>query len=120
VWASADGVVRNLPGRGIALGVVDNAEYQEEEVRLAPGDSLVLYTDGLTETVNGRVEEFGLRRVQEVVLSTRHLPAPAILETLAAEVAEHADGMEPFDDLTIVVLKRLSGSAILAGGKEGT
>jgi serine phosphatase RsbU (regulator of sigma subunit) len=109
VWASADGRVRSLPGRGIALGVIEAARYQEEMVQLEPGDMLVLFTDGLTEAINAEQREFGLRRVMEVVRATHHLTAPGALETLAAEVEAHADGMEPFDDLTILVLKRHGG-----------
>jgi sigma-B regulation protein RsbU (phosphoserine phosphatase) len=109
VWAAADGAVRVLPGRGIALGVVDKAQYEEQQIVLGPGDALVLFTDGLTEAINANNEEFGTARMMEVVRTTRHLPAAAILETLASEAAAHVGAMEQFDDVTIVVLKREAG-----------
>lgn len=109
IWATADGRVRTLPGRGIALGVLEGAQYQEYQVRLGPGDSLTLFTDGLTDAVNARVEEFGLQRALDVVRAAWRQPAQAMVDALAAAVARHVGGNEPFDDLTILVLKRQDG-----------
>jgi sigma-B regulation protein RsbU (phosphoserine phosphatase) len=106
VWARAGGTAAILPGRGIALGVIDQVEYQEHEARLDPGDSLVLYTDGLTEAINTQLEEFGLPRVLEVVRANYRQTAPRLLQALSEAVEAHVNGAEVFDDMTLVVLKR--------------
>jgi GAF domain-containing protein len=108
VWVSADGVARILPGRGAALGVFEEANYQEYSVDFQPGDVMLLYTDGLTDAVNFEKEEFGLNRVKEVMVQARAESAANILEMLAASVKAHTGGMEAFDDLTMVALKRVS------------
>src|SRR5258708_24893962 len=66
IWVRVDGTAATVPGRGIALGVVEQVEYEEQEICLAPGDALLLYTDGLTEAINLVQEEFGLPRVLQV------------------------------------------------------
>jgi sigma-B regulation protein RsbU (phosphoserine phosphatase) len=106
VWARENGTVGLLPGQGIALGVLDRVEYEEYEVQLNPGDAVVLYTDGLNEAVNQRMEEFGMQRLLEIVQANHGQPAQALLQSIAAAVEAHASGMEVFDDMTIVVLKR--------------
>ena len=106
VWARENGTVGLLPGHGIALGVLDRVEYEEYEIQINPGDTLVLYTDGLNEAVNQRMEEFGMPRLLEIVQAKHHQPAQALLESIAAAVEAHASGVEVFDDMTIVVLKQ--------------
>ena len=108
VWVSANGEVHILPGRGAALGVFDEARYQEQETLFQPGDVMLLYTDGLTDAINVESEEFGLNRVREIVAGARHQSAADILDTLAASVKSHAGAMEAFDDLTMVAIKRVS------------
>jgi phosphoserine phosphatase RsbU/P len=106
VWVARDGFVRTLPGRGIALGVLDDVEYAEQEVQLQPGDTLLLYTDGLTDAVNVHDEEFSLVRVFDLLRAAHARPAQLLLQALVAEVEAHVNGREAFDDMTIVVLRR--------------
>jgi serine phosphatase RsbU (regulator of sigma subunit) len=106
IWARPDGAVGPLPGRGIALGVLEGAQYQEYQVRLDPGAALVLFTDGLTDAVNDSYEEFGLARALDLVRATRHAPAEAILAAIASAVESHVGARESFDDLTFVIFKR--------------
>ncbi|MGH2522720.1 MAG: PP2C family protein-serine/threonine phosphatase, partial [Anaerolineales bacterium] len=108
VWANAAGEVRKLAGRGTALGVLDSVQYEEHEIHLQPGDSLLLFTDGLTDAVNANVEEFGLRRVFEVMSMAYPYSATEILDMMASAVQSHVGAMEAFDDLTMVVLKRVT------------
>ena len=74
IWARPNGTAVPLSGRGIALGVLDGAQYQEYQVHLEPGAALLLFTDGLTDAVDARDEEFGLARVLDVVQSTWQQP----------------------------------------------
>ncbi len=106
IWVRADGSAAIVPGRGIALGVVDHVEYQEQEITLAPGDTLLLYTDGLTEAIDLQQAEFGLARVLDVARAHHQATAADLLQALTEAVDSHVGDAEVFDDLTIVVIKR--------------
>jgi sigma-B regulation protein RsbU (phosphoserine phosphatase) len=106
ILVRCDGSAAVVAGRGMALGVVETMQYLEQEIQLQPGDSLLLYTDGLTEAINEHNEEFGLARVLEAARAQHAAPAEAMVNTLAAAVEAHASGVEVFDDLTLVVIKR--------------
>jgi len=111
VWIHADGTAETVPGRGIALGVLDHAGYMEQEIRLQPGDALLLYTDGLTEAFNEQQEEFGLPRVLEVARANHAETARGLLQALTQAVDAHVGGAEVFDDMTFVVIKRSEAQA---------
>ncbi len=106
IWIHAGGTAGTVPGRGIALGVLDQVEYQEQEIRLEAGDALLLYTDGLTEAVNMRLEEFGWSHVLDVVRANCAGSARELLQALTSAVDAHVGEAEVFDDMTIVVVKR--------------
>ncbi len=106
IFVRCDGSAEVVAGRGIALGVLDRMQYAEQEIQIEPGDTLLLYTDGLTEAVNAHNEEFGLPRVLEAARERHAAPAQVMVSTLAAAVEAHASGVEVFDDLTLVAIKR--------------
>ena len=108
VWVDAEGEVRKLPGRGTALGALEHSEYEEHETHLKPGDALLLYTDGLTDAVNQDVQEFGMKRVLEVMQQVHAGSAQEILSCLTEAVQTHVGAMEAFDDMTMVVIKRVN------------
>ncbi|MFN8484592.1 MAG: SpoIIE family protein phosphatase [Anaerolineae bacterium] len=105
----ADGAVEWLgqEAHGPALGIVLEYRWPQRSVALAPGDTLVLYTDGVTEAINNRDEAFGETRLVEVVAAHRHLPAEALAARIVDAVGAFAAGHPQFDDITLVVLKRL-------------
>ena len=104
----ADGQVETLHCRGIALGVLDEIHLREKETHLDPGDVLVLYTDGVTEAINAAEEEFDVERLTSVATASRHEPASEILVNVDRAVTAFVDGQPQFDDLTMVVAKRLN------------
>ncbi len=107
VWVSRDGVARPLKGRGLALGVLDDVEYEEHETHFDLGDMLFLYTDGVTDAINAEEVEFGMDRVFEVVQRVNlGGSASDIVDATATAVEQHTRGIEPFDDITMVVIKR--------------
>jgi GAF domain-containing protein len=106
IWVNGGDSARTLPGRGAAVGVFPGIEYQEWEITLQPGDSLFLYTDGLIDAINAEKNEFGLRRVLEVVNQTRRESAQTMLQVMDLTVQAHVGAMEAFDDLTMVVIRR--------------
>ena len=106
IWVKGGDSARTLPGRGAAVGVFPDIEYQEQEITLQPGDSLFLYTDGLIDAINAENQEFGIHRVLEVVNQSWRESAQTMLQVMDLTVQAHVGAMEAFDDLTMVVIKR--------------
>lgn len=102
-----DGAVETLGTTGIALGVIEQAPFREAQVILAPQDVLVCYTDGVTEAINAAEEEYGVARLIEVVQRFRDQPAAVLVQAILSDLAAHTGDRPAFDDVTLVVLKRL-------------
>lgn len=96
---------RELPATGVPLGMLENVSYEADSVVLEPGDLLVLLTDGVTEAAGRGGELFGTERVMQVVQSTCHEPAQAILDVLVAETMAHCGQQAFTDDLTYMLVK---------------
>lgn len=90
---------------GLPLGVDPGAEYTEEAVPLAPGDVVVIASDGATEATNGAGDLFGSARLLEVVRRARRKSAADILRAVDRAVRDFSRDLTPLDDLTLVVLK---------------
>jgi serine phosphatase RsbU (regulator of sigma subunit) len=99
--------VENLEAQGIPLGMIAGISYEKALVRrLAPNDMIVLVTDGFYEWENPDGEEFGLRRLESVILQSRDCSAEEVISRLRFSVEDFCKGTEQKDDLTAVVLKR--------------
>ena len=104
---SATGTIERLTQRGgFFVGMFENAAYVEEEVHIAPGDMLFLYTDGLHESMDAAGRQFGLQRLEAAILSSwMDGPKAAVNNALALREG-HAMGRAPNDDITVLALKR--------------
>ena len=102
-----DGSVEQLKGGGIILGILPIAKYQDFRIRMEPGDTLVLYSDGVTEAANPTDVDFGEDRLGELVASMRGRPAAEVVAAVQAAVANFAEGAPQADDITVVVMRRL-------------
>jgi sigma-B regulation protein RsbU (phosphoserine phosphatase) len=100
------GRIEFLKEGGLALGVVPDTDYEERPIFIQSGDLILFYTDGVTETYNGKGEEFGQSRVVEVIKAYRDRPAAEILQKLYDEIIKFAAETHIFDDLTMVALKK--------------
>jgi len=100
-----DGRVSRLMEGGLALGLMDGASYEVGEVRLEPGDTVAMVTDGVTEANSPDDREFGDERVCEALRALSGGGASAILAGLVAAVDEWAGGAGCSDDLTALVLR---------------
>jgi sigma-B regulation protein RsbU (phosphoserine phosphatase) len=94
-----------LKTRGIAMGVMDDAEMEERKIEIGEGDVIVFYTDGVTEAVDDGFHQFGVERLVETVKVNRHLPAADLVEKITGEVLAFSSGAPQFDDITLMVLK---------------
>ncbi len=103
----ADGSTAEVTSRGMVLGIMDDMTYDEDEIVLAPGDLLLLYTDGITEAVNPAAELFGMARLIDAIP-----PGPATAQEVVAAIiaAVNAFGGDTAqaDDLTVVAVKRMT------------
>jgi sigma-B regulation protein RsbU (phosphoserine phosphatase) len=102
----ATGGTETLGATGVPVGMFPDASWKEESVTLSPGDLLCVYTDGLTEAVNVREEEFGLERLSAALASGRQEPAGQLCERILGEIADFARDMPQYDDQTLLLLRR--------------
>jgi serine phosphatase RsbU (regulator of sigma subunit)/predicted enzyme related to lactoylglutathione lyase len=100
----ADNTLELLKSTGTVLGLFDDWECAIDERRLSPGDSLILYTDGVTETLNPAGEEFGEARLIETARRHRESPSPAMLAAIVEEVHRFS-GHQQRDDITLTVAR---------------
>ncbi len=100
--------VDELKATGMPLGMMPGTRYDEQEVRLAPGESLLFYSDGLVEAHNAQRDMFGMPRLAAVVGS--HPGGSALIDFLLNELKRFtAEGWEQEDDVTLVTLQREAG-----------
>jgi sigma-B regulation protein RsbU (phosphoserine phosphatase) len=95
-----------LDSTGFPLGIVAKHDYSSSSpIALAPGDLVLLVTDGIVEAHNPDLVDFGTERALDAVRSCRHEPARQIAEHLCAAVRSFAQDLPQDDDMTVVVLK---------------
>jgi sigma-B regulation protein RsbU (phosphoserine phosphatase) len=94
-----------IEATGLPLGLFDEAEYDELEFRMKPGDMFVLFSDGILDARNRKGELFGRGRVETIVAGSSGNSAASLVDALFKAVAEHSAGVETFDDQTVVVIR---------------
>jgi serine phosphatase RsbU (regulator of sigma subunit) len=108
LYRDADRTVAEIKAHGIPLAMLPGFPYAKNStLDLAPGDVLVMLTDGFWEWENGAGEQFGLGRLKEAIVATAGRPATEVIARLAAAVEGFAAGARQGDDLTAVVVRRL-------------
>lgn len=90
---------------GAAIGLVEEFEFEAETVNLAPGDLLLLYTDGVTEAMDPQGREFGKDRLAELVRYGSHWSAQELVWNLRQRLEEFTQGQPLADDTTLIVCK---------------
>jgi serine phosphatase RsbU (regulator of sigma subunit) len=89
----------------VFLAGFDTTQYKEAEIQLESGDCLFLYTDGLTEAHNASSELYGEKRLLDKLNSIKTRGGESFLKQIADDVNAFAKGTDPFDDLTMMVIK---------------
>lgn len=90
---------------GPAIGLMEHAALESEEVRFRPGDTLVAYTDGVTDARNAAGEPFGTTTL-EALLGTPAASALSLVNTVLTTLGEHTRGVEQYDDVTLLAVRR--------------
>ncbi|PKL81598.1 MAG: hypothetical protein CVV24_14425 [Ignavibacteriae bacterium HGW-Ignavibacteriae-3] len=100
-----------LLSKGMALGLEEGSIFSstlcEEEISIANGDVFVLYTDGFTEAMNERHEEYSEERFVKLIEANKNLGARELLNLILKEIKKFVDNYPQHDDMTILVMKRL-------------
>jgi NarL family two-component system response regulator LiaR len=99
-------VVRELGRTGVPLGIFEDMAWEQDAAELAPGDVLVLYTDGVTEAQDQQERFFGQQRLMETARANLGRSAQDLHEALMKEVHEFVGDAPQFDDITLMVVAR--------------
>ena len=101
--------LEELRPTGMALGIVDDFPFEQRTLELLPGDSILLYTDGVPDASNEGQEQFGMDRLRRKCLEHRRAPVSGMVAALEGAIAELTGGATQFDDIAILAVKRLGG-----------
>ena len=105
VLVAGSGGVRQVPSRGAALGVRTGLQFPEDQVELAAGDTVALYTDGLTEARDPSGELFGMERLERALERCHQRPLDETLESVWSDVAAFRAATSPGDDATLLLAR---------------
>jgi sigma-B regulation protein RsbU (phosphoserine phosphatase) len=101
-----DNTVQMLESGGPLLGALSGAGFQSGELMLEPGDTLVVYSDGVVECRNHEGEEFGVERLLAALPQAKQQSAHGTLMMLLAAVQEFANGIPMMDDMSLMLIQR--------------
>ncbi len=90
------------------LGILPDYVYKETTLTFAPGDVLLIYSDGLTETMNPAREEFGEERLAALLKMHGTQSAQTLIDRIVKDAKLYAGNAPPHDDLTVLVVKRVA------------
>jgi len=105
---TADGEVKMLPmSQDPMVGAISGIEFHDCQLHLDKGDTLVLFTDGVTEGMNSNFQEYGEQRLEALLPSIAGRNCQAMVQAVRDDVATYVGGAEQSDDITLLVMKRL-------------
>jgi sigma-B regulation protein RsbU (phosphoserine phosphatase) len=99
--------VRRLEAGGPVVGLLEFAPFEQETVRLDPGDTIVIFSDGVSEALNNAGEEFGDARLLAVCSTAAELTAQSLVGEILAAVRQFTLGAAQSDDITVMVIRYL-------------
>jgi sigma-B regulation protein RsbU (phosphoserine phosphatase) len=100
--------ITSLKTDGLPLGLFRDGQYSSQALQLSPGDSLVLYSDGLSEAFNSQGNQYGADRLSQLLQKQAYQPASSLLKVILDDVERFRGGKRKTDDLTVMVLHRES------------
>ncbi len=99
--------LERLSRTGMVLGIEPETGFTQRSLDLQHGDLILLYTDGLTDAINAQQQDFGMDLLEVIVWENRHLSAEEIINRLQDALIKHSGDITPFDDVTLLLVKRL-------------
>jgi sigma-B regulation protein RsbU (phosphoserine phosphatase) len=105
ISSSGSGAIRRLDRGGPIVGLFEGATYEDGTARLAPGDWLIVFSDGVSEALSAAGDEYGEGRIVSCVQENASLEPSRMLESLFSNVREFAKGAAQSDDITAMVLR---------------
>ncbi len=96
--------VQELPANGRFLGMFERLDLVEDRVQLQPGDRLIIFSDGVPDTINPAGERYGYDKLHDRLLDGGHLPAADLCAHIVTDVEAWAADADPFDDVTLLVV----------------
>ncbi len=103
-----NGMTEELPvSENVIVGALKGIVFKENTLQLEHGDTLVMFTDGVTEALNPAKKEFGTSRLDQILRSMGGKSCQQIVESVRAGIADHIGEAEQSDDITMLVVKRL-------------
>ncbi|HEV7250369.1 MAG TPA: SpoIIE family protein phosphatase [Shinella sp.] len=108
IWTSGTTVAEVATTPDPALGVIDALDFHDHELVLAVGDRLFLTSDGLSDMQNAEQEQFGTENILAEIAARPDAPATDLARSVLATAYAFAGGAPQFDDITVLVVKRLS------------
>ena len=116
----ADGGIQQVMGDNLPIGVIEDEVYSQQSLALAPGDALLVFSDGITESFNGRREEFGLARLCSILGAGRavSLPPSSLLQSMRQQVRNFVGSDVLDDDQTAIMVEMLPGRTPPRGSIE--
>jgi sigma-B regulation protein RsbU (phosphoserine phosphatase) len=106
-YHAADGSLSELEPTGIAVGILNDADYKQVKTGMDPGDLIVLYTDGVTEAENSNDDMYGVLRLKEVILASHRVPSSDVIQAILRSVKDFTGEKPQSDDITLMVIRRL-------------
>jgi len=91
-------------GDTFPLGILDEANYEETQLKMEPGDKVVYYTDGIVEAMNKNKDMYGFERLNEVVKASTAENAEELMNDIISDVSKFTGDAPQHDDLTIIVV----------------
>jgi sigma-B regulation protein RsbU (phosphoserine phosphatase) len=99
------GKVEEIQATGLPIGLFGHATYDELNVRARKGDAFLFFSDGILDATSSEGEMFGRHRLEAITKANAHRSAEELVDAIFTAVSDHAEGVEAFDDQTIVALK---------------
>lgn len=106
LWRSANGELEQLPKGEIALGVLENVHYSDQELEIHPGDCLVFFTDGVTECFSPSGETYGEERLRDIIRANAAQGVHPLLQAIERSVIEFRGAEAISDDVTLLAIQR--------------